>query len=507
MAMGQMLDEGTQGELFVTSADLPQSPGHVFYEKLNSILDKAGFDRFIESQCQPYYDNGSRGGRPGIPPGVYFRMLFIGYFEGIDSQRGIAWRCKDSLSLRAFLSLAFNEPSPDHSSLTNIRRRLPLSVHESVFRFVLKLCADCKLLSDPSVVGVDSTTLEANAALRSIVRRDTNASYPDYVRGLMQEEGKSQQLPASDSLNPPLDTAPQSSPSVRASDSKNDPPTPLVEPPTPPAPWVPTQEEVIRFDRKRKGKTLSNADWKSPVDADARIAKMKDGRTRLAYKSEHVIDLKSEVILATAIYPADYSDHETLTDSVMEARMNLAGAGLQEMSIDCAASDKGYHNRPQLTLACKYGVQTYVAEPERKGRQQWADVPAEERKIVEANRRRAKGKRGRSLQRRRSEVVERSFAHMCETGGSRRSWLRGIPKVVKRYSMAAAARNLGLVMRKIFGIGKPRVMQSVEKAENGGGGHPTEGAEGLLHTLFNHLRSLSARLTRKPKSLRVAFSG
>ncbi len=423
MAMGTRSDEPVQGELFITSGDLPRSLGHPFYAKLNSLLGEAGFDRFVESACASFYDAGVAGGRPGIPPGTYFRMLFVGYFEGIDSQRGIAWRCADSLALREFLGLNWREASPDHSSLTRIRQRLDAGVHNAVFEWVLALCAAKNLLTDPKVVGVDSTTLEANAAMRSIVRKASGESYKEYLKRLMKDEG--------------VDN--------------------------------PTDEDLRKFDKKREGKTCSNEDWESKSDPDARIAKMKDGRTHLAYKAEHVVDLDSEVILAAEIYPADVSDKTTLTDSVMTARCHVSEAGLSQLTIDAAAGDKGYHAREQLALASCFSVRTYVAEPVRRHRNDWTKSPAEQQEAVYANRRRVKGSHGRALQRLRSEKVERSFAHLCETGGSRRSWLRGLAKVRKRYAMAAAARNLGLLMRKLFGMGKPRTQQPEGKAAGNGG--------------------------------------
>lgn len=441
MAMGTRSEEPVQGELFITSGDLPRSMGHPFYAKLNHLLGEAGFDRFVELTCVGFYDAGSVGGRPSIPPGTYFRMLFVGYFEGIDSQRGIAWRCADSLALREFLGLAWNEASPDHSSLTRIRQRLDAAVHDAVFEWVLNLCAAKKLLSDPSVVGVDSTMLEANAAMRSIVRRDTGEPYKEYLKRLLKDEGVDD----------------------------------------------PTDEDVRRFDKKRK-KTCSNEQWESKTDREARIAKMKDGRTHLAYKAEHVVDLDSEVILAAAIYPADVSDKSTLTDSVMTARCHLTEAGLNELTIDAAATDKGYHAREQLALASCFSVRTYVAEPDRVHRNRWTESPAEQQDAVYANRRRVKGTRGRALQRLRSEKVERSFAHLCETGGSRRSWLRGVPKVRKRYAIAAAARNLGLLMRRLFGIGKPRTRQ--------------QAGNGLMEVLATP-ESFLARLIRQ---LRMPFT-
>ena len=500
MAMGPWSEDGVQGELFLTSADFPTSPGHAFYDKLNSLLSEAGFDSFVESACRIYYDDGSKGGRPSVPPGVYFRMLFVGYFEGVDSQRGIAWRCADSLSLRSFLGLSWKEPVPDHSSLTRIRNRLPASVHEAVFAWVLTLCADKNLLTDPSVVGVDSTTIEANAAMRSIVRKETKQPYLEYVKTLMREDET-----ATAKGTPSCESTPS---------ARNDPPTPPPSPPTPevvteapkpkpeaattPTTPEPTLAEVIRFDRKRKGKTCSNADWESATDPASRIAKMKDGRTHLAYKAEHVIDLKSEVILAAVIYSADVMDTQTLTDSVMTARCHLQAAVGDELTIDGGVADKGYHTREQLALMAEYSLRTYVAEPERKGRARWSGVPAEQKDAVTANRRRGKGERGKALQRRRSEVVERSFAHVCETGGARRSWLKGLIPVTKRYTMAIAARNLGLLMRMLFGIGKPRTLQAGGTSDGSDGSDGTErepnGPEGLLQRLLRHLHAISVRI-------------
>lgn len=453
MAMGKRSDEPVQGELFVTSADLPKSLGHPFYAKLNQLLAEAGFDRFVEATCATFYDAGDAGGRPSVPPGNYFRMLFVGYFEGIDSQRGIAWRCADSLSLRTFLGLAWNEASPDHSSLTRIRQRLDESVHAAVFEWVLALCAEKKLLTDPTTVGVDSTTLEANAAMRSIVRKDTKQPYREYLKTLLKAEGVDD----------------------------------------------PTAAQVQTFDRDRRDKSCSNADWESPADPDAKIARMKDGTTHLAYKAEHVVDLKSEVILAAEIYPANQMDTQTLTDSVGTARCHLTQAGLTGLSVDAAAADKGYHTRPQLALAAFYSIRTYVAEPDRPHRNRWVGVPAEQKEAVSANRRRARGTRGKALQRLRSEKTERSFAHVCETGGSRRTWLRGLAKVRKRYAMAVAARNLGLVMRKVFGIGKPRVLQPEgppgggSKGDGPGGGGRGGSGEGPDRS-ENLLRRLTAWL-------------
>jgi transposase len=413
MAMGKR--RARQESLFVSTEGLPKSQGHPFYKRLNQLLAEAGFDRWIENRCQQYYEQEETRGQPSTPPGVYFRMLLVGYFENIGSQRGIAWRCGDSLSLRQFLGLPLDESSPDHSTLTNTRKRLPPEVFDEVFQFVLRIAAEKKLIAGKTV-GVDSTVLEADAAMKSIVRRDTGEDWKEYVTRLMQEEG------------------------VIGPEDK------------------PTDEEVRRFDKKRKNKKVSNDEWVSPQDPESRIAKMKDGRTHLAYKAEHVVDLKSDLVLAAEIHPADAADTDTLADSVMEAQANLQAAGSQ-VEIEEAAADKGYHSASTLELCTSLGLRTYIPEPKRRGKNRWTDKPAEYQQAVYANRRRVRRPKSRLLGRQRSEKVERTFAHVCNSGGMRRSWLKGIVDVTKRYLMAVAAHNLGRIMRKLFGIGKPKALQ------------------------------------------------
>ena len=412
MALGRRKDVRQQ-EMWVSTADLPQSVGHIFYVKLNELLADAGFDRFVEQLCQSHYDK--KMGRPGIPPGVYFRMLLIGYFEGIGSQRGIAWRCADSLSLRSFLGIPLSEATPDHSSLTRVRDRLPLQIHEAVFRFVLQVVDRAGLLKGKAVA-VDATTLEANAAMKSIVRRDTGEDWNEYLKRLMLEQG--------------------------LIDDEDE----------------PTDEELRRFDKGRKNKRVSNQQWVSPTDPASRITRMKDGRTHLAYKAEHVLDLETEAVLAAEIYEADMGDTDTLVVSVMEAQAHLDEAGVAAQ-IEEAVADKGYHAAASLELAACVNLRTYIAEPKRKGKLRWVDKPLEYKQAVYGNRRRCKTEKSKKLQRLRSERVERSFAHLCETGGSRRTWLRGLDKVRKRYLMSAVARNLSLVMRRLFGVGSARSLQ------------------------------------------------
>jgi transposase len=414
MAIGRR--EGSQQqEFWMPVQNLSKGPGHVFYDKLNQVLAKAGFDKVLEDLCGPYY---ARTGRSSIPPGVYFRMLLVGYFEGIDSQRGIAWRCEDSLSLRRFLGISLGKETPDHSSLTRIRDRLPLEIHEQVFQQVLSIIDQHGLLK-LKAVGVDSTLLEANAAMKTIVRKDSGEDWKAYLKRLMQEEGL-----------------------LEEDDD-------------------PSDDELRKFDKTRNKqgkKKVSNEDWQSPSDPDARIIRMKDGRTHLGYKAEHVVDLDNEIILSATVHHGTKSDAGTLIESVVNAQRNVILAGSPE-EMEEVAADKGYHKNETLAQAAQLGIRTYIPEPNSKHQRVWTDKPEEVQQAVLNNRQRMSRTKGKDLQRQRSEKVERSFAHICETGGARRTWLRGIEKVNKRYQVVAAARNLGLLMLKAFGIGKPRHLQ------------------------------------------------
>jgi transposase len=416
MSMGRRRPQ--QQEFWVATQEMAAAPRHVFYDRLNGLLDEAGFDRFCEDLCESYYDV---TGRDSIPPGRYFRMLLVGYFEGIDSQRGIAWRCADSLSLRKFLFLAMHEESPDHSTLSKTGDRLPLEIHSQVFEFVLSVAREKKLLRDGRLcVGVDSTTLEANAAMKSIVRKDSGEDWKAYVKRLMQEAG--------------------------LIDDDDD----------------PTDDELRRFDKSRSGKKVSNKDWESPADPDARIIRMKNGTTHPGYKAEHVVDLQSEIIVSAQVYHGTDGDAQTLLQSTATAQRHLAEAG-SAATVREVTADRGYHAVQTLADCREAGMRSYI--PERQtGRRNWTGRSLEEEEAFRANRRRMRGARGKQLQRRRSEVVERSFAHVCETGAARRTWLRGLEKVNKRYLITVAARNLSLVMRRLFGVGTPRSLQGCWRA-------------------------------------------
>ncbi len=405
--------ESQQQEMWVQTHDLPEAPGHPFYAQLNKLLASHGFDAFVEARCAPYY--AETLGRPSIAPGVYFRMLMIGYFEGLGSERGMDGRVADSLALRHFLGYALTETTPDHSSRSRIRQRLPLEVHQEVFNWVLKVLAQEGLLKGKTVA-VDATTLEANAALRRIVRRDSGESYHTYLEGLAQAEG--------------IET--------------------------------PTRQDLAQLDQKRAHKG-SNQDWQHPHDPEARITKMKDGRTHLAHKAEHTIDLDTQALVAIQVCGADEGDTASLPWSLLQASMNLEASLVAEAAhkgrppppvLTEVVTDKGYHSNYTAKTLKRAQIRSYLSEPGR-GRRQWKNDP-QAKAAVYANRRRIRGVRGHALQRLRAEYAERSFAHAYETGGLRRTYLRSQDKIYKRRCIHGGAFNLGLVMRKITGKGTPR---------------------------------------------------
>jgi transposase len=402
MALGKRIPK--QSELFVPVAQLPRSPAHPFYSKLNAVLHEAGFDAFVEQLCEPYY---KEGGRPSIAPGTYFRMLFIGYFEGIDSQRGIAWRCADSRSLREFLGADLTDATPAHNSMTVIRQRLPEDIFQNVFAHVLGVL-DQKGLLKGKTLGIDATTLEANAAMRSIVRKADGKDWKEFLRALAKAEGIEN----------------------------------------------PTDEDLRRIDRGRKDKKVANDQWENPHDADARIAKMKDGRTHLAYKAEHAVDLETEAIVAAQVTHADRGDARTGPETLILAQTQLVQSG-RAAEVQEVVQDKGYHDNGLLAWCASWGLRTYIPERKQKIRR-WTDKPEAYEAAFRGNRRRVQSDKGRRLNRWRSEKCERSFAHVCETGGGRRMWLRGVVNANKAHLMRCCAYNLGLLMRKYFGLGKPR---------------------------------------------------
>jgi transposase len=437
MALGNRKDQ-SQGSMWISTQDLAKTSGHPFYQKLNELLKEHGFDPHAESKCAKFY--AEKVGRPGIPPGVYFRMLMIGYFEGIDSERGIAWRCEDSLALRSFLGYGLDEDTPDHSSLSRIRQRIDLETHTEIFTWVLKVLAQSKLIVGKTV-GIDATTLEANAAMRSIVRKDTGEGYQEFLTHLAKESG--------------IET--------------------------------PTREELAKLDRKRKKKT-SNQDWHNPNDPDAKITKMKDGRTHLSNKSEHSVDMDSGAVLAVTVQGADLGDTTTIDETLAETLLNLeavkedpdAESNLSEKPIQALVADKGYHSASVVTELVEAGVRTYIPERDR-GRRRWKGKEREQAAVY-ANRRRLRGNRSKRIMRKRGELVERSFEHIYDRGGMRRTHLRGHENILKRLLIHVSGFNLGLVMRSLLGYGTPRGLRGRLSA--------------LLESILGVLRGITASVAR-----------
>jgi transposase len=416
--MGTRHSREKQEEIWIANGELARSPGHPFYQRLNELLDGEKFDVFVEGLCRKFY--AEKMGRPGVVPGVYFRSLLIGYFEGIDSERGIAWRLADSLALRQFVRISLTESTPDHSTISRTRRLIDVETHREVFGWVLGLLADRGLVKGKRV-GVDATTLEASAAMRSIVRRDTGESYEEFLTGLAKDSG--------------IET--------------------------------PTREQLASLDRKRKKRT-SNQEWISPTDRDARVTKMKDGRTHLAHKAEHAVDLDTGAVVAVTLQEADKGDTTTLSRTLCEAGETVAELAGREAvlhpdakpkvnlkGIEEMVADKGYHSGAVVERVKSYQVRSYIPEQRLRGRRHWEGKAAQQQAVY-ANRRRVQGNYGKRLLRRRGELVERSFAHCYDTGGMRRTHLRKHGNIFKRQLIHVAGFNLSLIIRKLLGAGTPR---------------------------------------------------
>ena len=437
MAMGKKRKR-PQDTMWVATSDLPKSPGHPFYQGLNRVLAANSFDAFVEGACRRFY--APKMGRPSLPPGRYFRLMLLGYFEGLGSERAMAWRAADSLAIRSFLGLELDETAPDHSTISRTRRLIDVETHERVFTWVLARLAKGGLLVGKTI-GIDATTLEANAAMRSIVRRDTGASYEDFLKGLAKASGVK----------------------------------------------TPTREALARLDRRRK-KKASNNDWTSPSDPDAKITKMKDGRTHLAHKAEHAVDVDTGAIVAVTVQGADQGDTSTIGKTLEEAEEQLdavtekgEGDELHPEGLAEVVADKGYHSDRTMIDLEDQGLRSYVSEPDR-GRRKWKD-DVDAQQAVYSNRRRIRGERGKRLHRMRGELLERPFAHLYETGGMRRAHLRGHTNILKRLLIHAAGFNLGLVMRTSIGVGTPRGLQGVLQALRGSLAHLT----GSLSAVFDDL--------------------
>ena len=419
MGMGTRKDRQRQEQLWITHTELVSGPGHPFYKRLNQLLDAEKFDEFCEAECAQFY--AEKNGRPSLTPGTYFRLMLVGYFEGIDSERGIAWRVADSLGLRQYLGYGLDESTPDHSTLSRTRRLIDIETHQKVFFWVLGLLSDRALVKG-KMVGIDGTTLEANAAMRSIVRRDNGASYEEFLKGLAAESGIA----------------------------------------------TPTREDLARLDRRRKKKG-ANKEWFNPHDVDARITKMKDGSTHLAHKAEHAVDMETGAVLAVTLQPADQGDTTTIVETLAQAGENVADLiareaaepepGVNLAGIEEVVGDKGYHSGAALVAMKAAGVRTYIPEKKQSGKRHWVGKK-DEQQAVYANRQRVSGKHGKSLLRKRGELIERSFAHCYETGAMRRTHLRGHENILKRQLIHVGAFNLSLIFRDLLGAGTPRELNN-----------------------------------------------
>jgi len=443
MAMGTRKKRQRQEDLWY-GGELPTAPGHPFYKRLNGVLDNAGFDPFCETSCASFYHN--KLGRPSLPPGQYFRVMMIGFFEGLDSERGIAWRLADSLTLRQFLSIGIDENKPDHVTISRTSGLIDGETHQRIFTWVLERLAQAGLIKGKTI-GVDSTTLEANAAMKSIVRRDTGESYMAYLQRLAEAEG------------------------IDAQDAA----------------------ALLRMDRKRKKRT-SNEDWNSPSDEESEITKLKDGRTALAYKAENAVDMETGAIVAVTTHGGAAADTATVQETVIDAAIAVAGLIAEKTpegeypvhpdGVEEVVADKGYHSNDVALGLAELEVRTYIAEPDR-GKRNW-DGKAAEKAAVYGNRRRIHGDRGKRLQRQRGERIERNFAHQFDTGGLDRLYVRGIENVHKKFLIQAAACNLALLMRSRYGSGKPRAAH--------------DGAIEAILTIFAVIKAVEGLLQHDPRT-------
>jgi transposase len=444
-----------QSTIWVDTRAIPTPPAHPFYAQINAILAKHNFDEHVDQLAAPYYAD---HGRPSIPVGNYFRLVLIGYFENLPSQRAIAWRVADSLSLRRFLALALTDDTPDHSSLTVIRKRLPLEVHQQVFQFVLTILAREGALKG-KVLGLDATTIEANAALRELTRKDTGERYHAYVKRLAEEAGEPAQ----------------------------------------------TFEEIARFDKKRKGKKLSNEEWEHPHDSDARVGRDKHGATDMLYKLEKADDLETGAILSVTVQTADTGDTTSQAATLDAAVENMAAVlsdeasremigqehaeRAEEVVLQEVVEDKGYHSDGVLKELDGRGMASYVSVP-RIANRNWSGKEAEQARY-EVNRIRVESEHGKELLRKRGEISERGFAHLCDVGGTRRTWLRGVVDNLKKALGTACGFNLGLLVRRALGAGKPKELAEMLGSEASSCAFGT--AFRCEHVLFIQFSQVSAQ--------------
>ena len=400
--------KAAQGEFWVAAHQLPQTPKGAFYTRLDETLESFGFTEKVRAICVPAYKQ-NNAGRPGIDPVVYLKMIMIGFFEDLPSERAIAARCADSIAIRSFLHYSLEEKTPDHSSFTVIRQRLGLEIYQQIFTLTLEALREHGLLRGKNL-GIDSSVIEANASLRALVHRNTEEQYWDYVKRLAAENG----------IDPDDTTA------------------------------------VRRFDRHRPGKG-SNQEWQNPHDPDARIGRTKDGATDMIYKPEAVVDLDTGAIVQAEVHPGDQADHKEMAARVLEAQETInqaSGEKLDSLTVASVTSDKGYYAVSELEALRDEGLRTIICDPIDNRRVD--KLEPKEQQAVRAAKRSVKSQSGKELLRRRGMHIERSFAHILDAGGMRRTTLRGWENLNKRFKLAAAFYNLSQLMRKLFGFGTPK---------------------------------------------------
>jgi transposase len=403
-------------ELFVATGQLVQPAASGFYSKLDATLQSFDFAGQVRALCAPAY-SATGMGRPGIDPAVYFKMLMIGFFENLSSERSIAEKCNDSISVRFFLGYDLTQNTPDHSSLSIIRSRLGEEIYQKVFLLILSALQEHGLVKGKNI-GIDTSVMEANASLKSLVNRDTAEAYWEYVQRLASEAG------------------------IDAKDS----------------------EAVRQFDRKRP-KKMSNDDWKNPHDPDAKIGPTKAGAIDMIYKPENTVDLETGAILQAEVRLGNEADGQDLAVHVLQAQENInrvQDRPLDTLTVRGVTADKGYHAIDEMMQLQKEGVRTIISDPVKNRKAE--NLSQEQARAVGKAKRSGSSESGKALLRKRGMHIERTFAHILDAGGARRTTLRGLENLNKRFKLAAAVYNLSQLLRHLFNIGTPKQWTARAKA-------------------------------------------
>src|SRR5262245_32684968 len=399
--------EEKQGEFWIERGRVTRAKSQGFYSKLNEHLAAMDFARQVWALCAPAYCEESRGGRPGIDP---VKMLMVGFFENLRSERAIAARCEDSLSVRAFLGYGLEESTPDHSSLSVIRQRLGPEIYQGVFEVVLSALKTHGLFRGRHLE-IDSSVIEANASLRTLVHRSTEQAYWEYVKELAAAEG----------------VDPQDEGAVR------------------------------RFDQKRPGRRTSNTDWKNPHDPQAKVGRTKEGACAMIDKPEHVTDLESGAIVQAEVLEGDHADTEALSERIATAVevVNRIVANEEDGVVRSLTADKGYFAIEEIAQIQEFDIRTVIGDA-HAARRRKQGLAAPLRKALHRAVSAVKSHSGKALLRQRGMHLERSFEHVLDEGGLRRATLRGTANLTKRHKIAATCFNLSLLMCTLLGVGTPK---------------------------------------------------